>query len=76
MKRTLQPYLGPRAHLSLSWLSHPLLALLLVGISLVLLLNSINDLVSDAKDGMQASCRGVESAANGEHSPSSIYRLN
>lgn len=58
------PFLGRRAHRSLAWLSHPLLALLLLGVSLVLLLGSVAHLVSDAKEALEASCRGVEGAAN------------
>lgn len=62
--RPLQPYLGPRAHLSLSWLSQAFLALLLLAIALSLLLASIDNLVSDAKSGFVASCQGVQGAAN------------
>ena len=60
----LEPYLGPRAQLSLAWLSHPLLSLLLVFIALCFILNSIPPLVDDAKHSLEAACAGVEGAAN------------
>lgn len=62
--RPLQPYLGPRAHLSLSWLSQAFLALLLLAISLSLLLASIDNLVTDSKSSFEASCQGVQGAAS------------
>jgi hypothetical protein len=62
--RQLQPYLGPRAHLSLSWLSQTFLALILVFIALCFLLASLSALVADAKSSLTAACSGVEGAAN------------
>lgn len=62
--RRLKPYLGPRAHLSLSWLSQHFLALLLVLITLAYLLALIPVLVRDAKDSLEAACAGVEGAAS------------
>lgn len=60
----LAPYLGPRAHLSLSWLTQTFLALLLLAISLSLLLASIPYLVKDAKQVFTSACHGAEEAAD------------
>lgn len=60
----LQPYLGPRAILSLSWLAQPLLSLILVFIALAFLLANLGGLVQDAKASLAAGCAGVEGAAN------------
>lgn len=62
--RQLGPYLGQRAHLSLSWLSQYFLALLLVLVSLCFLLTSIPGLMNDGKAALYASCNGVEGAAS------------
>ncbi|GAA6015773.1 hypothetical protein JCM11491_002474 [Sporobolomyces phaffii] len=62
--RQLHPYLGPRARLSLSWLSQHFLALLLVLVALGFLLASIPVLVRDGKATLTAACSGVEGAAN------------
>ncbi|KPV73427.1 uncharacterized protein RHOBADRAFT_17124, partial [Rhodotorula graminis WP1] len=62
--RRLKPYLGPRAHLSLSWLSQHFLALLLVLVALAFLLAQIPALVDDAKSSLNAACAGVEGAAS------------
>lgn len=62
--KSLKPYLGPRAHISLSWLSQHFLALILVLIALLYLLTSIPTLVKEAKDSLGAACRGVEGAAS------------
>ncbi|CEQ43075.1 SPOSA6832_04973, partial [Sporobolomyces salmonicolor] len=62
--RQLHPYLGPRARLSLSWLSQHFLALLLVLVALAFLLASIPPLVQDAKTTLTAACAGVEGAAS------------
>lgn len=63
-QRVLKPYLGPRAHLSLSWLSQHFLALLLVLVALGFLLTQIPALVKDAKSSLNAACAGVEGAAS------------
>lgn len=63
-QRILRPYLGQRAHLSLSWLSQVLLSLLLISITLTLLLNNISHLVLDSKESFLASCQSVEGAAS------------
>ncbi|BGP51676.1 plasma membrane fusion protein prm1 [Rhodotorula kratochvilovae] len=63
-QRALKPYLGPRAHLSLSWLSQHFLALLLVLVALAFLLAQIPALVADAKSSLNAACAGVEGAAS------------
>ncbi|GAA6037619.1 hypothetical protein JCM8097_006146 [Rhodosporidiobolus ruineniae] len=63
-RRPLNPFLGARAHLSLSWLSQQFLALLLVLIAFAFLLASIPTLVKDAKDALNAACQGVEGAAS------------
>ncbi|GAA5864106.1 hypothetical protein JCM8547_005136 [Rhodosporidiobolus lusitaniae] len=63
-RRPLNPFLGPRAHLSLSWLSQHFLALLLVLIALAFLLASIPGLVTDGKDALNSACSGVEGAAS------------
>ncbi|KAK4047488.1 plasma membrane fusion protein prm1 [Microbotryomycetes sp. JL201] len=60
----LEPYLGPRAILSQSWLSQPLLSLLLVFVSLAFVLTSIKPATEDAKLSLEAACRGTEQAAN------------
>lgn len=60
----MQPYLGLKAHLSLAWLSHPLLVVVLLSITLAILLSNITALVSDAKGGILSSCQGVQGAAN------------
>lgn len=60
----MQSYLGLRAQLSLAWLSHSMLALLLLAITLITLLANISHLVSDAKEGVLASCQGVQGAAD------------
>ncbi|GAA5901421.1 pheromone-regulated protein PRM1 [Sporobolomyces salmoneus] len=62
--RQLHPYLGPRARLSLSWLSQHFLALLLVLVALCFLLSSIPVLVKDGKATLTAACSGVEGAAS------------
>ncbi|GAA5872068.1 hypothetical protein JCM16303_000966 [Sporobolomyces ruberrimus] len=62
--RQLHPYLGPRARLSLSWLSQHFLALLLVLVALGFLLSSIPALIKDGKATLTAACAGVEGAAN------------
>ncbi|GAA5821086.1 hypothetical protein JCM11251_001955 [Rhodosporidiobolus azoricus] len=62
--RPLNPFLGPRARLSLSWLSQHFLALVLVLITLSFLLASIPGLVSNAKEGIASACQGVEGAAS------------
>ncbi|GAA5913508.1 hypothetical protein JCM6882_002383 [Rhodosporidiobolus microsporus] len=62
--RPLNPFLGPRARLSLSWLSQHFLALLLLLVTLSFLLASIPALVRDAKDGIASACQGVEGAAS------------
>ncbi|GAA5926511.1 pheromone-regulated protein PRM1 [Sporobolomyces koalae] len=62
--RRLHPYLGPRARLSLSWLSQHFLALLLVLVALGFLLSAIPPLVEDGKRTLTAACSGVEGAAN------------
>jgi hypothetical protein len=62
-RRQLHPYLGPRARLSLSWLSQHFLALLLVLVALGFLLSSIPVLVKDGKATLTAACSGVEGAA-------------
>ncbi|GAA5880772.1 hypothetical protein JCM1840_001368 [Sporobolomyces johnsonii] len=62
--RQLHPYLGPRARLSLAWLSQHFLALLLVLVALAFLLASIPPLVQDAKATLTAACAGVEGAAS------------
>ncbi|GAA6064016.1 hypothetical protein JCM10212_005499 [Sporobolomyces blumeae] len=62
-RRRLHPYLGPRARLSLSWLSQHFLALLLVLVALGFLLASIPTLVKDGKATLTAACSGVEGAA-------------
>ncbi|GAA5844266.1 hypothetical protein JCM9279_001748 [Rhodotorula babjevae] len=62
--RRLKPYLGPRAHLSLSWLSQHFLALILVLVALSFLLAQIPTLVDDAKSSLTAACAGVEGAAS------------
>lgn len=63
-QRHLKPYLGPRAHLSLSWLSQHFLALVLVLVALGFLLAQIPALVDDAKSSLNAACAGVEGAAS------------
>ncbi|GEM10975.1 plasma membrane fusion protein PRM1 [Rhodotorula toruloides] len=60
----LRPYLGPRAHISLSWLSQEFLALLLLLIALAFLLASIPALTRDAKASLTSACAGVEGAAS------------
>lgn len=60
----MQPYLKLRATLSLAWLSHLLITMLLIGISLFLLLSSIDYAIIDAKDSVAASCRGVQGGAS------------
>ncbi|KAL8293032.1 hypothetical protein RQP46_000726 [Phenoliferia psychrophenolica] len=60
----LAPYLGARAHLSLSWLTQTFLAILLLAISLSLLLASIPYLVKDAKKVFTSACAGMEDAAD------------
>lgn len=60
----LKPYLGPKAHISLSWLSHPLLALLLIILTLFFLLSQVSTLVIDARESLASACSGVEGAAN------------
>ncbi|GAA6008232.1 hypothetical protein JCM10207_000047 [Rhodosporidiobolus poonsookiae] len=62
-RRPLHPFLGPRAHLSLSWLSQPFLSLLLVLVALGFLLSAVPPLVSEAKTSLAAACLGVEGAA-------------
>lgn len=64
MVAPLPPYLGARAHISLAWLTHTALALLLLAITLSLLLTSIPYLVKDAKQVYTSACNGAESAAN------------
>lgn len=61
---TNPPYLGQRANLSLSWLSHSLLSILLLSITLSLLLGNITHLVNDGKEAFISSCDGVQGAAN------------
>lgn len=63
-QRILRPYLGPRARLSLSWLSQHFLALLLVLVALSFLLAQIPTLVREAKESLTAACAGVEGAAS------------
>lgn len=58
----MQPYLGKRAHLSLSWLTHPLLSLILIIVSLLLLLSTIQDSIATTKAGITGECKGVEGA--------------
>lgn len=58
------PYIGLRGSLSLAWLSHPLLAILLLGVSLSILFKSIDYLVIDAKESITATCQGVQVSAN------------
>ncbi|GAA5863593.1 hypothetical protein JCM3774_006541 [Rhodotorula dairenensis] len=60
----LNPYLGARAHLSLSWLSQHFLALVLVLVTLAYLLTAIPTLVREAKLSLSAACQGVQGAAN------------
>lgn len=60
----LRPYLGPRAHISLSWLSQHFLALLLLLIALAFLLASLPALTRDAKASLLSACAGVEGAAS------------
>ncbi|GAA5972805.1 hypothetical protein JCM11641_003948 [Rhodosporidiobolus odoratus] len=62
--RPLNPFLGSRAHLSLSWLSQHFLALVLVLVALGFLLHSIPPLVDNAKDALKSACQGVEGAAS------------
>ena len=64
MDNHLQPYLGPRALVSLSWLSQPLLSLILLFVALAFLLNSLGGLVTDAKASLAAGCSAVEGAGN------------
>ena len=64
LRKQLHPYLGPRARLSLSWLSQHFLALLLVLVALGFLLSSIPALVDDGKRTLTAACSGVEGAAS------------
>ncbi|BGP11367.1 plasma membrane fusion protein prm1 [Rhodotorula toruloides] len=60
----LRPYLGPRAHISLSWLSQEFLALILLLIALAFLLASLPTLTRDAKASLLSACTGVEGAAS------------
>ncbi|KAM0790331.1 hypothetical protein ACM66B_003216 [Microbotryomycetes sp. NB124-2] len=62
--RHLEPYLGPRALLSQSWLSQPLLSLILAFVSLAFISSSIKPVTRDAQQTLEASCDGVEQAAN------------
>ncbi|GAA6048657.1 hypothetical protein JCM3770_002004 [Rhodotorula araucariae] len=59
----LKPYLGPRAHLSLSWLSQSFLALVLLLVALAFLRAQIPALVGDARASLTAACARVEGAA-------------
>lgn len=58
------PYLGPSAHLSLSWLSQTFLSILLLCASLILLISTVPTLVKDGKATLLASCDGIERAAD------------
>ncbi|BGO95607.1 hypothetical protein NBRC10512_006775 [Rhodotorula toruloides] len=60
----LRPFLGPRAHISLSWLSQEFLALILLLIALAFLLASLPGLTRDAKASLLSACTGVEGAAS------------
>lgn len=60
----LPPYLGARAHLSLSWLSQTFLSLLLLLASVGLLLSTVGSLVANAKADLASACTGLEAAAD------------
>ena len=60
----LPPYLGARAHLSLSWLSRAFLSLVLLLASVGLLLSTVSTLVQEAKSSLTGACGGMEAAAD------------
>jgi len=58
------PFLGARAHFSLSWLSQTFLSILLLIAAVVLLLTSVGTLVVEAKISLISACGGMEAAAD------------
>jgi len=60
---TLTPYLQLPHLLSLTWIAYPILSLAFIAFRLHLSLDSANDSIASAKDGLLASCKAAETAA-------------
>ncbi|KAK4046906.1 plasma membrane fusion protein prm1 [Microbotryomycetes sp. JL221] len=60
----LSSFLGPKANLSLAWLSQPLLSLLIILVSLSFILTSIDPATNQTKQTLVASCQNVDSTTN------------
>ncbi|KAH8916234.1 hypothetical protein BT69DRAFT_1228759, partial [Atractiella rhizophila] len=59
----LEPYLGPLSRYTLTPISHVLLSLLIVALSIFLSISRVHSSTGDAKNALRSSCSGVESAA-------------